>query len=156
MRLAERVAALPLAIHVEGEVPFNVTHGDLDLVGSRQDDVFGDESVCVHKAEAMTKSRQNFGEASRPALLGLQFGPRAVQISPTPLGALPFTNVGHSPLQQVTVPNPNVYIDRRDGWGRRPRLTALAAPAAHGGVPGGADTARPRYGTLLPVTGAPS
>jgi serine/threonine protein phosphatase 1 len=127
MRLAERVASLPVAIHVEGDVPFNVTHGDLDPVGSRQDYLFGDETVCVHKAEAMTSSRQNIGEASRSALLGLQFGPRAVRISATPLGALPITYVGHSPLQQVTVHNSYVYIDQRAGV-RGPKRAADTAP----------------------------
>ena len=34
-RLADRAAALPLSIHVDGEVPFNVMHGDLHPVGSR-------------------------------------------------------------------------------------------------------------------------
>ncbi len=48
MRLADRVAALPLAIHVETPAPFNVMHSDLLPLGTAQDTLFCQKSVCIH------------------------------------------------------------------------------------------------------------
>jgi serine/threonine protein phosphatase 1 len=112
VRLADRLAQLPLAIHVESDVSFNVTHGDLSLIGSRQDRLFSDETICVHKADTMTSSRDNINEALKSGLLDLRFAQHSVQVSPTPLGELPITYVGHSPLRHVTVHNSYVYIDQ--------------------------------------------
>ena len=53
-RLADRVASLPLALHVEAEVPFNVMHGDLAPFGSRQASLFTGKAVCVHEADRST------------------------------------------------------------------------------------------------------
>ena len=111
-RLADRVAALPLAIYVEGDVPFNVMHGDLHPIGSRQDVLFGEETLCVHKADAATSSRANFGAALKWELLGLRFESHQVQISPSPIGELPITYVGHSPIRHIIVHDSYVYIDQ--------------------------------------------
>ena len=96
-RLAEGLASLPLVIHVESEVPFNVTHGDLHSIGAGKDNFLSDETICVHKADSLTSSRHNFNEALKSNLLRLRFAQHSVQISPTPLGKLPITYVGHSP-----------------------------------------------------------
>lgn len=111
-RLADRVAALPLAIHVEGDVPFNVTHGDLCPIGSRQDVLLSEARICVHKADASATSRSKFGEALRSELLGLRFDRHPVQISPSPMGELPVTYVGHSPVRHITIHDSYVYIDQ--------------------------------------------
>jgi len=66
-RLTDRIAALPVAIHVEGEVPFNVTHGDLHPLGSRQAQLFDEETICIHKADQITTSRENISAALKPA-----------------------------------------------------------------------------------------
>ena len=111
-RLAERLASLPLVIHVESEIPFNVTHGDLHSIGSGKHNLLSDEMVCIHKADALTSSRHNFNEALKSSLQGLRFAQHSVQISPTPLGKLPITYVGHSPSRHVTVHNSYVHIDQ--------------------------------------------
>jgi serine/threonine protein phosphatase 1 len=128
LRLADAIASLPLVIHVESNVSFNVTHGDLHLIGSRQDNLFSEETICVHKADIITSSRVNVGFALKSGLLGLPFGPHSVQISPTPLGELPITYVGHSPMRQVTVHNSYVYIDQCVGAQTSRRAAAHVAP----------------------------
>lgn len=111
-RLADRVSALPLAIHVEGDVPFNVTHGDLTPIGSRQDALLGARNICVHKADAVTSSRVHFAAAMESDLLGLRFAQHPVQISPSPIGSLPMTYVGHSPIRHIIVHDSYIYIDQ--------------------------------------------
>lgn len=111
-RLADRVAALPLAFHVEGDAPFNVTHGDLHPIGSRQDVLLSEATVCVHKADAAASSRSKFGEAMRSELLGLRYERQQVQISSSPMGDLPVTYVGHSPVRHITIHDSYVYIDQ--------------------------------------------
>lgn len=111
-RLADRVAALPLAIHVDGDAPFNVTHGDLCPIGSRQDVLLSDPTICVHEADASASSRSKFSEAMRSDLLGLHFDQRPVQISSSPMGRLPLTYVGHSPVRRITIHDSYVYIDQ--------------------------------------------
>ena len=125
-RLTDRIAALPLAIHVEGEVPFNVTHGDLHPLGSRQAQLFDEETICVHQADLISTSRENINAALKSGLLGLRFEQRSVQISPTLMGELPITYVGHSPVPQVTVHNSYVYIDQ--GVCARPSKRAPETP----------------------------
>jgi serine/threonine protein phosphatase 1 len=112
-RLAERVAALPLALHVQGPVPFNVAHSDLRPIGSCQEGLFRDATICVHKADMLTSSRQHVHEAQRRALWRLSFAQHSVRVSDRPLGHLPITYVGHSPLQHVTVHDSYVYVDQR-------------------------------------------
>lgn len=141
-RLADRLAALPLALHVSGPAPFNVMHGDLLALGANQRSLLEDRSICVHQAEIATTSRSNQAAASKLPMLALRFGPHAVQVSPTPLGALPITYVGHSPVDQVMVHNSCVYIDlgvcnRRTGRSSAGALTVIDhQPFAHwlGGV----------------------
>ena len=111
-RLADRVAALPLALHVEDELPYNLTHGDLNAIGSRQEILFSEETICVHEADRATSSRLNFGEALESGLVGLSFADHRVQISQRPFGDLRLTYVGHSPIRHVTVHNSYVYIDQ--------------------------------------------
>jgi serine/threonine protein phosphatase 1 len=111
-RLADRIAALPLALHVESEPSFNVMHGDLHPIGSRQESLFCDATVCVHEADQMTTSRANIGQALKADLCGLRFAEHSVRISETPVGDLPITYVGHSRLRHVTVHRSYVYIDQ--------------------------------------------
>lgn len=111
-RLADKVAALPFAMHVHGDVPFNVTHGDLNSIGSCQEILLGEETICVHKADAATSSRVHFAAAMNSPLLGLQFAQHQVQISASPIGALPITYVGHSPVRHIVVHDSYVYIDQ--------------------------------------------
>lgn len=111
-RLADVIASLPLAIHVEGDVPFNVTHADLHPIGSRQSCLFSEETICVHKADIVTSSKENITAALKTDLLALCFGQHSVRVSPTPWGELPLTYVGHSPLRHVTVHNSYVYVDQ--------------------------------------------
>jgi serine/threonine protein phosphatase 1 len=112
-RLAERAAELPMALHVRGDVPFNVAHSDLRPLGSRQAGLFKSEKVCVHKADVLTSSRQQVQEALRQAHSTLHFAHHAVRVSATPFGDLPITYVGHSPLRHVTVHDSYVYVDQR-------------------------------------------
>jgi serine/threonine protein phosphatase 1 len=111
-RLARQVATLPLAIHVEGDVPFNVTHGDMPPVDFLQDDLSRDETICMHKADNITSSRGRIGAALKVDLMSLRFAQHSVQISPTPLAEIPITYAGHSPVRDVTVHNSYVYIDQ--------------------------------------------
>ena len=111
-RLADRIASLPLAIHVDGDDPFNVTHSDLHPIGPKPDRLFREETICVHKADIVTSSRDTITAALKSTLLPLRFAQHSVQISPTPLGDLPITYVGHSRLQHVTVHNSYVFIDQ--------------------------------------------
>ena len=111
-RLAEKVVALPLAMHVEGDVPFNVTHGDLHPIGSRQEVLLGAKTICAHKADAATSSRAHFAAALSSELIALRFADHQVQISPSPIGSLPITYVGHSPIRHIIVHDSYVYIDQ--------------------------------------------
>lgn len=111
-RLADRVAAMPLALHVDGEVPFNVMHGDLDPIGSRQAVLLDEKSLCAHRADAATSSRAKIGCALKRDLLGLSFGSHPVQISEAPLGELPITYVGHTPHPHILVHDSYVYVDQ--------------------------------------------
>ncbi len=111
-RLADRLAALPLVMQVDDTLPFNVVHGDLHPLCTRQQHLASEETVCVHKADAATSSRANIGEALRCELLSLRFRQHSVQISPTPVSELAITYAGHSPVRHVTVHNSYVYIDQ--------------------------------------------
>jgi serine/threonine protein phosphatase 1 len=111
-RLADRVAALPMSIHVAGDLAFNVMHGDLRPIGQGPDCLFDEETVCVHRAESAASSRFNIGEALRSDHHSLRFGGHTVRVSDTPMGKLPVTYVGHSPLRHITVHNSYVYIDQ--------------------------------------------
>lgn len=112
-RLADEVASLPLAIHVDSDVSFDVTHADLHPLGSKQASLFNEETICVHKADIVTASRVNFSAALKSELLGLRFGRHSVQVSAASLGPLPMPYVGHSPLRDVTVHNS--YVVHRPG-----------------------------------------
>lgn len=111
-RLADRVAALPLVIHVEGKLPFNVMHSDLHPFGMRQDALLAAGRVCVHQADLATASRVNSAMTMKEALLELLFVDRRVRLSRTPIGELPITYVGHSRMRCVTVHRSYVYIDQ--------------------------------------------
>jgi serine/threonine protein phosphatase 1 len=114
-RLADALETLPLALHVEGEVPFNVMHGDLLPIGERQTDLHAHPTVCVHAADDATSSRLNLGEARAYGLSELAFSQHAVRISDRPFGDLELTYVGHTPVPYVTVHNSYVYIDQGAG-----------------------------------------
>lgn len=129
MRLADRVAALPMALHVDAELPFNVMHGDLLPIGSRQEKLLSGDSISVHKAETVTASRDNHALALKTPARLQHFGERPVRLTDRVQGALPLTYVGHSPVQQVTVHNSYVYIEqglsravRRGGPGALPTV----------------------------------
>jgi len=111
-RLADQIASLPLAMHVDDDVPFNVTHADLHSVVARQHKLLNDETIHVDKADIITTSRDNVSATLRADLLTLRFTQHSVQISHTPLAELPITYAGHSPVRHVTVHNSYVYIDQ--------------------------------------------
>ena len=112
-RLSDRVASLTLSLVVEDDVPFNVMHGDnLHPIGSRQQSLLREETICVHKADAITSSRATIGEALGSPLMALQIAQHAVDISETPLADMPVTYVGHSPIRHITVHHSYVYIDQ--------------------------------------------
>lgn len=112
LRLAKRLATLPLVMHVDDDLAFNVVHGDLHPINAKQAQLASEETVCVHKADAATMSRVHIGEALKSELLGLRFRQHSVQISPTPVSELALTYAGHSPVRHVTVHNSYVYIDQ--------------------------------------------
>ena len=111
-RLADAVAALPLVIHVEGDLPFNVMHSDLHPIGVRQDALMAGGRVCVHQADIATASRINSSVTIKEAMLELPFADRPVRLSRTPIGELPISYVGHSRMRCVTVHRSYVYIDQ--------------------------------------------
>ncbi len=125
-RLADRIASLPVALHVEGDVSFNVTHGDLFPVGLTQNKLFSGESVGVRQAEAIATSKRNVTAAMKSELIALQFSGRSVHVSAMPLGRLPMTYVGHTPTRHVTVHNSYVHIDQGvcEQGSKRPSATA--------------------------------
>lgn len=112
MRLAERIATLPLAIRVDGDVPFYVTHADLPPLDPDRDNGLSDGAICMHKADHITASRDKIGAALKTDLMGLRFAQHSVQISQTPLADLPITYAGHSPVRDITVHDSYVYIDQ--------------------------------------------
>lgn len=114
-RLADTLETLPLALHVDGDVPFNVMHGDLLPIGERQTDLHEHPTVRMHDADHATSSRLNLGEARACGLTGLTFSQHAVKISERPFGGLELTYVGHTPVPYVTVHNSYVYIDQGAG-----------------------------------------
>ena len=164
-QLADRIASLPLAIHVEAGIAFNVMHGDLAPFGSRQASLFDEEAVCVHEADRSTSSRLNFHEAVGSTLFSLTFADRLACISETPFGDLHLTYVGHSPVRNVIVHNSYIYIDQ--GVCPRPGRRAPGRPLTvidhaqfsgwlHGvatawqpGPPGGSTNARERKRACL-------
>lgn len=111
-RLADRIACLPLALHVDDEVAFNVMHGDLRPLGGHPARLLDHGTLCVHKAEGVTSSRANIAEALELDLVSLQFTRRQVRVSDSPLGEVPLTYVGHSPVRDITIHNSYVYIDQ--------------------------------------------
>lgn len=126
MRLAEQVAELPMALHIDSAVPFNVMHGDLMPIGSTQAQLLRRDLISVHKAERITASRDNLAAALKARSRSYAFDAHRVQVSAQALGELPLTYVGHSPVRQVTVHNSYVYIEQ--GVTRPPR--GAAAPTA--------------------------
>jgi serine/threonine protein phosphatase 1 len=165
-RLADRVAALPLALHVDGEVPFNVMHGDLHPLRFGQLELLSTRSVCIHEADRATSSRANLSGAPSTVLSRVQFDAHCVRLSDCPLGALELTYVGHSPVRDITVHNSYVYIDRgvgasARGSDRSTPPTVLAhrpfaiwlsgVAAALGGAGGAGPGSRPRPATCRPV-----
>lgn len=111
-KLADRIASLPLSIHVDGDIPFNVTHASLHAVVSKRGNLVNDETICIDKADIITASRDTISAARKSDLLTLRFTQHSVQISQTPLSDLPITYAGHSPVRHVTVHNSYVYIDQ--------------------------------------------
>lgn len=109
-RLRPLLAALPLALQVEHALPFHVMHADLDPAGPPWP--APGATVTVREAGRLTRSRANLAGLDGAALASLPFGGHAVRLSETPLGALPITYVGHSPLPEVTVHRSHVYIDQ--------------------------------------------
>lgn len=112
---ARRVRELPLALHVQGEQPFNVTHADLHTVGLSQDWLFADSSVCIHRADLAVASRANLAEALQRPGMRLPFQHHSVQFSPHAKADLPLTYVGHTPARRITVHNSHVHIDQGVG-----------------------------------------
>jgi len=114
-RLADLLERMPLSLHVGGDLPFNVTHGDLLPIAANQGDLLRHPRVCVHTADRATSSRRNLSAARACGLTELTFMRHAVGISGRPFGALELTYVGHTPTPRVTVHNSHVYIDQGAG-----------------------------------------
>jgi serine/threonine protein phosphatase 1 len=111
-RLVQRVATLPLAIHVDASVPFNVTHANLPRIEATSGAPAGVQSICAQEAEKLTSSRTRIGEAIKAAQLVLRFEHHIVRTSQTPLAELPMTYAGHSPVREVSVHGSYVYVDQ--------------------------------------------
>lgn len=111
-RLADRVAALPMALHVDAQLPFNITHGDLLPIGSSQSRLLRSDTISIHKAETVTASRDNITRALKSLQTRRSYEQHPVHLTDTPLGSLPLTYVGHSPVRQITVHNSYVYIEQ--------------------------------------------
>jgi serine/threonine protein phosphatase 1 len=111
-RTARHIAQLPLALHVEDDVPFNVTHADLHSLGPRPEQLFAGADIPVREADWITSSRDNIGEALSRETLDLPFAEHTVRLSDTPVGPWPVTYVGHSPVRDITVHKSHVYIDQ--------------------------------------------
>lgn len=111
-RLAGQIAKLPLALHVDDEIPFIVTHADLTSFGPRPKALLSGEPVSLARADAVTASRENIAQAQAGQWQDLHFGSRTVRLSPLPMGPWPLTYVGHSPLREVSVHRSHVYIDQ--------------------------------------------
>jgi serine/threonine protein phosphatase 1 len=105
-KLIKRLAQLPLAIQVDGDVPFYVTHSDLPPVGTKS------EGICMHKADRVTSSRDKINLARKAELLELKYGEHDVQISARPVTDPHLTYAGHSPVRSVTVHHSYVFIDQ--------------------------------------------
>lgn len=136
-RLRDALMALPLALHVDDELPFRVTHADADPRLLREGWWSGRGGVPVHEAEDMTCSRANLASLGRGDTSLLPFDERSVRVSDRLLGAMPLTYVGHSPLAEMTVHNSHVYIDqgvcaaaRKGGPPRPPTVVEHRAFAA--------------------------
>lgn len=114
-RLVERLAEMPLAIHVDAEVPFNVTHSDLHALGARQESLYARDSICVHEVDAITNSRVESARAQTVAHLELHFGSELVRVGSSPVGRLPITYVGHTQVSALTVHQSYVFIERGTG-----------------------------------------
>lgn len=124
-RLADRVALLPMALHVDAAVPFIITHGDLLPIGSNQTQLLRSDTISIHKAEAVTASRDNLSRAFKSPHTRRVFEQHPVHLTDEPLGSLPLTYVGHSPVRQITVHNSYVYIEQ--GVSRLPRPGGTSA-----------------------------
>ena len=149
LRLAERVASLPLSLHVAAAAPFVVMHGDLHPIGSFRRLFLGAEMICVHKAERTTVSRRNISEALKSELLMLRFARQGVQISESPLAGMPLTYVGHSPVRHITVHNSYVHIDQGVSMrASQPTLPTLLDHTAFAHWLRGATTARAEQNAL--------
>lgn len=129
-RLADRLAHLPLALRVDAAEPFHVAHADLRAVvlpHPRAPRDAGDgATLCAHHADIATASRAASASALDAPLLPLAFEGLPVQISASPLGALPITYVGHSPVSRITVHDSCVLIDQ--GIGAAPNRRGLTLP----------------------------
>ena len=111
-RVAARMAALPLALYVDADVPFFVTHsGDCGLDGAGVPPAVG-EAVSVHVADVWTASRAAIARIQAQPRWTLHFGALPVHLSHTPLERRPLTYLGHSPMPAVTVHQSMVCIDQ--------------------------------------------
>lgn len=112
LRLADRLAALPLALEVAADTPFVVMHTDPAALTAAPAAPRGGNDISVHQADLVTDSRANIAEALQSELLRLPFGTHDVQLSATPLAERPLTYVGHSPVRRITVHRACIHIDQ--------------------------------------------
>jgi serine/threonine protein phosphatase 1 len=103
LALAEQAATLPLAIRVGERENYQVMHGDLQPLGTRQAELFAQDTIDIHLAERLTASRGHLNQVLASDLKPLRFEQHIVDVSSTPKGPLPLTYVGHSPMPKVTV-----------------------------------------------------
>lgn len=116
-RLAQRVAALPLSIRVDDDVPFHVLHGDAVPLDSAPQALVSRPGIRVDRAEQVATSRRNLADASDAAWRLRAFGGVPVRLSDRPMAALPPTYVGHTRTPCITVHASHVYLEQ--GVGQR-------------------------------------
>lgn len=157
LRLAEQVATLPLALHVDDDAPFNVMHGDLHPLGSCQSALFREATIDVLDAWALSTSRGHRAELRKARLEVRTFAGQTVHLSATPSGRLPWTYVGHSPMAELTVHRSYCFVDQGvRSPGRAGSAAARLTLLDHGGFARWLERTLGPAGpaSLRPATGA--
>lgn len=114
-RLADRVARLPMALHVDADVPFHVLHGDAVPLASNPGELVAGTGIRIDRAEAVVTSRRNLAQAGDRVWSVRAFGGAPVRISDRPMAALAPTYVGHTRTPCITVHASHIYLEQGTG-----------------------------------------
>lgn len=117
LRLADRVAALPMAIRVDEPVAFHVLHGDAVPLETAPQALVARPAIRIDRAEAVTTSRRNLAAVASARWSTRVFDGQPVRLSDQPFTALPPSYVGHTRTPCITVHASHVYLEH--GVGRR-------------------------------------